>query len=875
MKNHSTKTKFTDNSLLSVSYLSPSILDNQLNSQPDAVITTDPNFYITGLNAAAEAVYGFPFEDAMGKLLFELVRFDIIRQTLVNAITELHNKGSWNGEVIFHRFNGQPMHFNTSATLIRDKSGQVSSIVLVNHNIGQGKNIELVEDKYKTVVDTLSEGVVLINADGTIAASNKKGAEILGLTEEEIKGKVVASPNWNAIKEDGTIFPPGEFPAIETLRTGKENNEVVMGVLQPDGKRVWISVTSRPVYKEKNPIPEAVFASFKNITAEKEIRERLQKNEVLFQTFMNNSQTANWMYDANGYVVFANPVFNTISNASKDTMGKHILDIFPGELGQSLLKRNIEFLANPKQTIFHTDLKQADGKIRRFVSYLSIINIPGHDPLIAGQAIDLTEETEATLRSEQTELLFSTFMKNSPALGWIYDEEGTFVYGNPQFMETTGLTQASFGENMSSLKGSSEIKEKVLMRNQIALNQDDPLIIEDSVPDKNGILKHYISYWFHLPLTGEKRLIGGLSLDITDQKNAQSQIEKMHERFSYAVNASSDAIWDLDLKTKTIYRSDNFNKISGYSNEHIEPNLDWWFDKVHPEDKERVKNKINFHLENGIADWEDEYRFQFADGSYRHISDRGFAQYENNKPVRLIGAIQDISERKRLEAQLLKEQVQKQKLINQATIMAQEKERGMISAELHDNVNQLLMSARLHIGVAKKAEKNQDELLNKASDYLLMAVEEIRALSKKLNTSFIKSVGLHKSILDICGNLKELNNINVITDIDEPMITMMSKDQQLMVFRILQEQTTNITKYAQASSAMISIKEKNDHCLLTISDNGVGFDKTYQQVNGIGFINIFNRVDAYNGNVEIISAPGKGCTLNISFPVIKESSVSF
>ncbi len=71
--------------------------------------------------------------------------------------------------------------------------------------------------------------------------------------------------------------------------------------------------------------------------------------------------------------------------------------------------------------------------------------------------------------------------------------------------------------------------------------------------------------------------------------------------------------------------------------------------------------------------------------------------------------MQDITERKKLETQLLYEQVQKQKLVNQATINAQEEERNRISGELHDNVNQLLMSARLHIGVAKNNSENQNE----------------------------------------------------------------------------------------------------------------------------------------------------------------------
>ena len=97
----------------------------------------------------------------------------------------------------------------------------------------------------------------------------------------------------------------------------------------------------------------------------------------------------------------------------------------------------------------------------------------------------------------------------------------------------------------------------------------------------------------------------------------------------------------------------------------------------------------------------------------------------------------DVTERKKMQAELVNEQIQKQKQINQATLEAQEEERNRISGELHDNVNQLLMSSKLHIGAAKKATNNQGELLDKATEYLMMAVEEIRALTKSLNSSAV------------------------------------------------------------------------------------------------------------------------------------------
>ena len=159
--------------------------------------------------------------------------------------------------------------------------------------------------------------------------------------------------------------------------------------------------------------------------------------------------------------------------------------------------------------------------------------------------------------------------------------------------------------------------------------------------------------------------------------------------------------------------------------------------------------------------------------------------------------MQDMSERKKLEAQLLNEQVQKQKMVNQAIIQAQEKERNRISGELHDNVNQLLMSAKLHICVAKTRAEGETELLNKANQYLLMAVEEIRALSKTLNSAVITSVGLQKSIDEIAASMLLIKNIRLFSYLSENTVSKLTPDQEMMVYRIIQEQSNNIIKYAE------------------------------------------------------------------------------
>ena len=353
--------------------------------------------------------------------------------------------------------------------------------------------------------------------------------------------------------------------------------------------------------------------------------------------------------------------------------------------------------------------------------------------------------------------------------------------------------------------------------------------------------------------------------DITDSVEREEELRKSNERFYYVSKITSDAIWDIDLLTNQFYRSETFYELSGYSRDEIKPDLNWWFDKIHPDDRQRVRNKVQDYIKNGKDKWEDEYLFLCADGSYKFLLDSGTILYRHGKPVRILGAIRDLTEKKKLEQQLLQEQEQKHKAVSQAGIVAQEAERSNISRELHDNVNQLLMSAKLFMNSAQTDPANATEHIEKAAKYQMMAVEEIRKLSRALNTSLVKVIGLSRGIDDIIINMNAFQQIETKFKYDQKLDKILSEDQKLMIFRIVQEQTNNIIKYADAKNVVITLKETNNEIHLTIIDDGKGFDTT-THAKGIGFINMYSRVDAFGGKMEIESSPGAGCTLKINFP---------
>ena len=227
-------------------------------------------------------------------------------------------------------------------------------------------------------------------------------------------------------------------------------------------------------------------------------------------------------------------------------------------------------------------------------------------------------------------------------------------------------------------------------------------------------------------------------------------------------------------------------------------------------------------------------------------------------------SILDITQRVQLEKKLLEEKVKKQKEITEAIITAQELERSFLGEELHDNINQILATSKLYMDVSITTDEKRMDLMTSSRDYLINAMEEIRKLSKSLQPPSLGSVSLKDAINEMIESIKQINQLEFISEWENVDEDLLSEKIKLTVFRIVQEQLNNISKHAKASVVSIGLKQLGNMLELTVKDDGAGFDINAKR-KGIGFKNITNRTSIFNGEVTINSQPGKGCELIVTF----------
>ncbi|HEY4108725.1 PAS domain S-box protein [Puia sp.] len=236
-----------------------------------------------------------------------------------------------------------------------------------------------------------------------------------------------------------------------------------------------------------------------------------------------------------------------------------------------------------------------------------------------------------------------------------------------------------------------------------------------------------------------------------------------------------------------------------------------------------------------------------------------------NQPAVLVLA-NDVTERIKLENELNEQRVTRQRQITEAVIVAQEKERTEIGKELHDNVNQILGASNLYINTAMTDEELRQELLERSTELVSKAINEIRKISKSLITPGLREIGLIESIEDVIDDMK-LARADLAIELDLQNISeeQIEDRRKLTVFRIVQEQLNNIVKHSRATRVLIRLSMEGLNIVVTVADNGVGFDVSRHR-KGVGITNIISRTELFNGKVDIQSQPGEGCTLSVSLP---------
>jgi PAS domain S-box-containing protein len=377
--------------------------------------------------------------------------------------------------------------------------------------------------------------------------------------------------------------------------------------------------------------------------------------------------------------------------------------------------------------------------------------------------------------------------------------------------------------------------------------------------------------WYNSALKDDAgNVVNILSLvqDVTEQMQTSLSLQASEHQLSLMFEGAIDPMWLVRVEGNSKFRFERinaaFSKVTGWSREQV---LGQPIESIMPvASHELVRGKYNETIRLGrIIDYVEEAAHPngIKYGEIRVIPIRD----ESGCITRLLGIANDITEKVLLQKKLDAERDNLNRQITAAAIKGQELERAKVSRELHDNVNQVLTTVKLYLELCIDEKVDKVEVLSKSALLLNETINEIRSLSKQLSAPSLGDMNFRETLQDLVTSVGNAAQMNISLQVGLNNCLEMDSELHLTIYRIVQEQLTNILKYAKADRVTIELKQTGRTMQLIIEDNGIGFD-TKQKTNGLGLTNMRSRTAILGGSFEIESNLKKGTKVVVRFPVM-------
>ncbi|MBI5330410.1 MAG: EAL domain-containing protein [Betaproteobacteria bacterium] len=505
----------------------------------------------------------------------------------------------------------------------------------------------------RAMMDSMAEGLVMLDARGCITASNPAAERILGLSADEILGRMAMDPSWRPVHEDGSPYPAEDHPSMVTLHTGQPRTGVVMGVSHPVRGRIWLSVSSRLLERSADSGSPHVVVTFSDISLH-------QESHAYFTSLVDNLQSAVLMADGERRVLAANQRFCDLfglpgapaSLLGTDCIGvmEKIAHLFVAP--EPFLAR-IGELVTRRELVLEEEWVLGDGRIlkRDYVPIRLNDKRHGHlwvyrDVTLRRRASDLLKEREAYL---------SALLDNLPMMVWLKDAQSRYLTANALVAQACGVSDKSWLTGKSDLDlWPDDIAQRYRAGDQEVMTECKSILVEEPIETLQG--RRLIETFKTAVFDPEGRLLGtaGFARDITARRQAELALRESEQRWQFALEGAGHGVWDLDVSTGRMYYSPAWKTMLGYAEEEIGDTLREWCDRTHPEELAPCQGELMACLEGKNEFFTSERRMRCKNGAWRWFLARGkvIEREDDGTARRVIGTLTDITEQKESEERL-------------------------------------------------------------------------------------------------------------------------------------------------------------------------------------------------------------------------------
>lgn len=847
-----------------------------VNSDPHTVIEHwQKHSYLAECNNYMAQMYGYEkAADLVGTRLTQLIDFSDKNQ-LNNLKKFIQNR--FRTTLVetreLDRYGNIKYFLNSMEGVI--ENGMISSVWVTQQDITEQKRAEELLKKselfYRNLFANSLDAVFITDLGGRIQFVSHSVNSILGYTPEELTGKLTfefAHPEDQKLAEEAFWDELNENPKRKFISLRIRNKQ---------GDWVWCIVRGHNLLQ--NPHIHGMIVYLFDDTLRKKTEQALIESEKKFRTqatLLSNVTDVIITTDMNRIITSWNSVIEKLSGInSAIAVGKTDNEVIDISYHPFTAKQVSDIVKNEGIWKGEVSFTGSDGEKKYLLHTISLLrDETGEETGMMEVGKDITERKKVEAQLQKSETFFRSLAANSLDGIVLTNKEGIVIHCAPSVRQVSGYeVEQLLGKNIIEFIHPDD-QRAALEAFGLELNRQSVLnyiIIR---------LLHATRGWVWCTVRGHNLLhnpvLKALVVYFTDdtkRKQIEDRLRESESRFRNMIHNLKLGVVLQNEKAEVLVCNNAALEMLGLTEEQLigKTSFDPGWNVIHEDGSPfpgyahpvpvAIKTKKPVRdIVMGV------YRPLIHDRVWLLVNAEPIMDEEENI-INVICSFADITEQRRMSQQLIDQEIQKQKLITQATIDAQEKERQEIGKELHDNINQHLTTTRLYLEVAaEKSTGDVLDLLNMANKNLGNIVGEIRKLSQSLVPPTLGDIGLIESVQDLCDSLKRTHSFRVDFFHRHFSESGMPDNMKLMIFRIIQEQVSNIIRHARANSITIKLQSDAEFIVFSIEDNGQGFDPQHHK-KGMGLKNIANRVALFDGRVDIESSPGKGCSVTVSIPV--------
>ena len=840
---------------------------NIMDTIPDFLFTLDCQGSLITWNRRVVEVTGYTREELFGKPALDFVPPEEQERTAA-AIRKAFTEGYAELEGVLYTKSGRRIPYHWTGAILKSPQGEVIGITGMGRDVSEQKRVG---EKLRHSETRLKEAQRLAQiGDWELDLETNT----LLWSDEIFRIFEIDSSTFQASYEGFlNLVHPDDLEMVHRAYSDsvrqRTSYDITHRLLMKDGRIKVVHERCETHYRPDG-VPARSVGTVQDITDRKRVEEALEQSEARFRIFLEHAPSPAFLKATDGTYLYVNQQFETALGIPRaEVLGKTDRDLFPFPQAEMFQSHDRQVLEQQQALEFEEITKQTNGLHTSIVVKFPLRDVSGRMVSIGGLATDITErvKTERALRLAQF-----TIDHAVDAIYWI-DPDARIIRVNAAAQAMLGYSEEElYAMTVHDLNPAFQADTWPAFWAET--KQSKTLMIETSHRHKHGYLVPVEIQINYLAYEGREYHCAFVR-DISGRKEAERALRESEERFRLVAEATNDILWDWDLLTNEHWWSPNAQQKFGYVPDE-EPSIAAWMDRLHPDDRGPVLELVDRALASDARTLAAEYRFRLADGSYGHFYDRGqIVRNVLGQAIRMTGAMIDVTQSKRAYA-ALEDAYQRLQTMSRELHAVESNERRRLSRELHDEVGQLLTGLKFDLQATRQALGDTNAAaIARARERTLRALEttdelfaRLRHLVRALRPSVLEELGLKEALEALVSDVQSRSDLVCSVSIDADGLGVLSDTTiETALYRMAQELATNVVRHGQAMTMSIILTKDLRHWILTVQDDGVGFDPQAETIRGLGLRGVRERAEILGGYVNISSIPGAGSTVAVWIPM--------